>query len=636
MNRFIRTPLGRTLTFLLCLICASAFFGSIVAAAFFLDMNVYSQDEDQLRRDLVFRKITSLGYSLVNDIETASSYDLMTIDDSNQNIRYSVTDAEGNLFITGGGTNPNGYSTETYTLDYSVNERGIIYETVVPGTETAKYHVTFEIVDGLQYNDRLAVEGHWLHLCCSLRYGVFVIMGSSLLVGILLLVQLMSAAGRRPDSEELVPTFMTKVPLDLLVVLCLCLGGILLAICDEIGNASVQMGMLCVTGVTGLAVGIGLLMNCALRAKMGILISNNLIVKFWNRCIRLLKRMLSPLKNLKAMGRELYDHADVLYRTAFVCGGILVLDFLLCASWEGHAYKIVSFAVKVIAVPFVLYGAYELRKLQKAGKELAAGHTEFTADTNYPYFPSLREHAENLNRISEGITSAVNDRMKSERMKTELITNVSHDIKTPLTSIINYTGLIRQESAGNEKTEEYCEVLLRQSERLKRLLEDLVEASKASTGNLEVSLTPCDPNVFLSQISGEYEEKLQNAGLTLVTASTDEEMTIRADGRRMWRVFDNLMNNICKYAQRDTRVYLNLCKENGKAVFIFRNTSSAQLNISEDELMERFTRGDSSRNTEGNGLGLSIAQSLTQIQGGEMKLKIDGDLFKVILEFPLV
>ena len=227
----------------------------------------------------------------------------------------------------------------------------------------------------------------------------------------------------------------------------------------------------------------------------------------------------------------------------------------------------------------------------------------------------------------------MNERLKSERFKTELITNVSHDIKTPLTSIINYSDLIGKEEPGSEKIAEYADVLKRQSEKLKRLLEDLIEASKASTGNLDVHLTPCDAAVLVTQAEGEYQEKLDAAGLTLIARKPEDPLYILADGRRLWRVFDNLRNNVCKYSQPGTRVYLTLEKQGSDAVFTFRNTSREELNVTPEELMERFVRGDSSRSTEGSGLGLSIARSFTELQNGTMELDIDGDLFKVILRF---
>ena len=233
------------------------------------------------------------------------------------------------------------------------------------------------------------------------------------------------------------------------------------------------------------------------------------------------------------------------------------------------------------------------------------------------------------------MAAAIDKQLKSERLKTELITNVSHDIKTPLTSIINYVDLLQHEHTP-EQEEEYLAVLKRQAFKLKKLTEDLVEASKATTGNLPVNAVRCSMNELLSQVEGEYGDKLSAADLTLVSVMPEKELFCCVDGALMWRVIDNLLSNICKYAQNGTRVYLTLEKTGGDAVVTFKNTSRAALNIPAEELMERFVRGDSSRSTEGNGLGLSIAQSLTELQGGKMSLAIDGDLFKAILRFPTV
>ena len=211
---------------------------------------------------------------------------------------------------------------------------------------------------------------------------------------------------------------------------------------------------------------------------------------------------------------------------------------------------------------------------------------------------------------------------------------MSHDIKTPLTSIINYVDLLSKEELHNEKAAEYLEVLDRQSSKLKKLIEDLVEASKASSGNLAVDSQQLEVGVFMTQTVGEFEEKASAAGLDLIISKPDEPVYIMADGRHVWRVIDNLMNNICKYAQPGSRVYVNLEAEAVRVSITFRNISQYPLNISGEELSERFVRGDKSRNTEGHGLGLSIAQSLMKLIGGDMEIIIDGDLFKVILAFP--
>ena len=293
----------------------------------------------------------------------------------------------------------------------------------------------------------------------------------------------------------------------------------------------------------------------------------------------------------------------------FLCGALAIL--IPCAFW---------------------YLCWCFNKLKIAGEALRDGLDGYRVDTSH-MVGALREHGEDLNRIGEGVNKAVEERLKSERLRTELITNVSHDIKTPLTSIINYVDLLEKEEIPNENAKEYLEVLERQSARLKKLIEDLIEASKASSGSLSVNLEKLEAGVFLVQTVGEFKEKTEKNKLDLQIKKPGEPIYIMADGRHFWRVIDNLMNNICKYAQPETRVYINLEQTGEKVQITFRNTSRYPLNISSEELMERFVRGDSSRNTEGNGLGLSIAGSLMELMHGKMQLFVDGDLFKVVLEF---
>ena len=273
--------------------------------------------------------------------------------------------------------------------------------------------------------------------------------------------------------------------------------------------------------------------------------------------------------------------------------------------------------------------------VSEAAARLADGELSYKVNTRGMLFDE-KQLGESLNRLGDGMNIAVEERLKADRMKTELITNVSHDIKTPLTSIVSYTELLKAEEGLSEQGKEAVDVLSRQSERLTRLIDDLVEASKASSGTLDVALAPCDAAVFVAQAAGEYGERLRDAGLTLLTKVPEEPIRIMADGRRMQRIFDNLMNNIGKYSLPGTRVYLDLEKKGQRAVFQFKNTSREPLNVSADELLERFVRGDSSRHTEGNGLGLYIAQRLTELQGGTLQIQVDGDLFKVVLSFPEV
>ena len=241
-----------------------------------------------------------------------------------------------------------------------------------------------------------------------------------------------------------------------------------------------------------------------------------------------------------------------------------------------------------------------------------------------------------LNNISKGFQGAINEQVKSERLKADLITNVSHDIKTPLTSIINYVDLIKREKPENAKIQEYLDVLSVKSQHLKNLTEDLVEASKVSSGNLSVELRDIDLVEMINQTNGEFEEKFAEKGLKIISTIPTTGIMIKADGRHLWRVLENLYNNAFKYAARNSRIYIDITSENNIATFVIKNISENPLNIKPDELTERFVRGDVSRTTEGSGLGLSIAKSLTILQGGKFEIIIDGDLFKVQIRFKAV
>ncbi len=281
---------------------------------------------------------------------------------------------------------------------------------------------------------------------------------------------------------------------------------------------------------------------------------------------------------------------------------------------------------------FVIHTVRQLKTLQTAAQKLAAGDLNYTVDTEKMY-PVLKEHGDNLNAVSIGMNRAVNERMKSERFKTELITNVSHDLKTPLTSIVSYVDLLKKEPIESESAQEYIDVLDRQSQKLKKLTADLVDASKASSGALPVHSEKLDLGELLRQSAGEYTEKFAAAGIVPVLLVPEGETYVTADGRLLWRVLDNLLGNAVKYAQNGTRLYLELTPGETETVLTLKNISREPLNIPAEELMERFVRGDGSRHTDGSGLGLSIAKSLMELMGGKLALTLDGDLFKAALVF---
>ena len=464
----------------------------------------------------------------------------------------------------------------------------------------------------------------------ELRYVSIVVLVVSLILEAFVFVFLLSAAGHHGETGEIRPSFIDKIPFDLYTALTVFAGIFLIAAMAEVSYSNTAMLVVVLIAALGvIAALISLLwcMSLAVRIKLGTTIKSCIIYRVGAWCLRLIKKVFYTFKDgLKAI--------PMFPRAVLIIAAILFVEFLWIAIAGTSPGKQLFgwFIERAVLVLATLYVLLSMKQLLEAGQRIAKGELDCKVDTSKLRGP-FKEHGEDLNSITDGMNRAVGERMKSERFRTELITNVSHDIKTPLTSIINYVDLLEKEQPENEKMREYLEVLDRQSAKLKKLIDDLLEASKASSGSLSVNLTECELGILLDQMAGEYSEKLSAAGLELILTKPEESVKIMADGRHMWRIFDNLLNNICKYAQRGTRVYLDLTADALKAAVTFRNISATRLNISGDELTERFVRGDSSRNTEGSGLGLSIAQSLAQLQKGALDITVDGDLFKVVLSF---
>ena len=465
-------------------------------------------------------------------------------------------------------------------------------------------------------------ENHYFarnHYLCLLVGG--------LLLGLLCLAFLAWSAGRHEDQEGVVLHWVDRaIPLEL--ILCIFVLPILLGLGfmqDSLFFKGQSLAGIACCAIFALAGCLSLVR----RWKAGTL-GQNLLVR----------RLAKPLRRLGHAlhrgGSKLMEKLPLFWTAALGC---LLLFFLegLCiyAVWCGNGLEGVWFLLKVLEAAIVIYAVISMRELQRGGRELAAGNLDYKVPLEKLRW-DFKAHGENLNSMRTAIQAAVEDQMKSERMKTELITNVSHDIKTPLTSIVSYVDLLKKQEMPTPEAREYLEVLDRQSAKLKKLTEDLVEAAKASTGSMTVNFQRTDVNVLLTQSAGEYQEKLQSKTLQLLLTPAKDTPAISADGRLLWRVFENLLSNIYKYALPGTRVYLTCESDENTVTITFRNISATPLNITADELMERFVRGDDSRHTEGSGLGLSIARSLTQLQKGTFDLSIDGDLFKAVLTFPRI
>jgi len=551
-----------------------------------------------------------------------------TFSQKNTNFFFVLKDSKGNILLSNYSNEEYQYS-RTYTFEYDFNFPYYVLPDDWDKSNT--FIIDCYVSKTLKADDQYRLADFWIDAVYSLRFAMIPIAVVSFLSAIILFIFLMCSAGRRKGMEGITPSGIDKIPFDIFLS---GIFAILYAEFELIGNASFikptyAIVFLTAIGIIDILLVLQTFMTFATRFKMGGLWKNTLIYRVLRSVFIITGKIFSGI-------RYLFVNLPLVLKTTLLIFAVTVVELIVLASDPGQRYLGVLWLLeKMIIVPVILFIVIGLRKLQTGGEKIAAGDLGYSVDTRYLFW-DLKSHGENLNSISSGMAKAVEARMKSERLKTELITNVSHDLKTPLTSIINYVDLIKKEDVESDTLKEYISVLDHQTARLKKLTEDLIEASKASTGNVEVSLVRTEAGLFLDQIMGEYQEKINSYDIDLILKKPENEVYIMADGRLLWRVFDNLMNNICKYAQPSTRAYINLDTENNEAVITFRNISKFPLNISSDELLERFIRGDSSRNTEGSGLGLSIAKSLTELQNGRLDLYVDGDLFKVVLRFNTV
>ncbi len=488
--------------------------------------------------------------------------------------------------------------------------------------------VTLYVDKALSKEDAYSRTMEQIRLLYEYRYIAPNVTAGCIFICLICISFLLCGAGHKNGKEGITPGVMTRIYFDLFTVFwgMLLLAGIaIMCECIDYMSTVIDLVLAATAGTAVIVLATVYLQELALRIKKGGLWKHTLIYV-------VLRIGYGILKKLGAFFATLLKGLPLVMTTVIGFLGISIIEFFGILIFANEEVFVLWLIEKCILFVLVMYVAIMCKQLQKGSEALAEGNLNHHIDTDKMVF-ALKEHGENLNCIGMGMTKAVEERMKSERLKTELITNVSHDLKTPLTSIINYADLLGSDKLTQEQVSEYAEVLLRQSNRLKKLLDDLMDASKATTGNLEVHLEKCEVGVLLTQAAGEYEQRFREKQLQLITSQPKEAIYIQADGKHLWRVFDNLLNNICKYAQENSRVYLNLEKEEDQVFIIFRNMSKYALNIPAQELEERFVRGDKSRHMEGNGLGLSIAKSLVDLQNGSMQIMTDGDLFKVILMF---
>ena len=600
-------------------------FLSVAGIVFLFDYQVYTKSESTLRYDILQSELRENAYTLIyNYIDP----DVQADDYCEDNYTYEIL-VDG-VRTEGDCPDVSAY-TDEWTFEYIYTKDDFSYmasggEIVSDPYEMGdtQYTVRIYVDENLPVTDALLWLSSAAHAMYSVRFAVYIILILSALLALVCFVYLMASAGHRAGVEGIAVSGFTRLPFDLVtaaVAFVTYLGVLLFSEysygAEEIVVSGLTVGTLLPTML------VGYFISLAIRIKLG--------GGAWWRNTLIWRALVGIGKLFRMIWRAV----------PFAWGAVLVYIVLslTCLIWTLAAPDGVRFfgwlLFNLVAFPSLLYICTALSRLKRGCDALAQGKVDSKVDTSH-MIGQLKQAGEDLNNIGEGMTLAVEEQIKHERLKTELITNVSHDIKTPLTSIINYADLVGREQTDNPRITEYSRELLLQSERMKKLIEDLIEASKASTGNVELHPEPLDIGVLLTQCAGEYSQRMEEAGLSLVTSQPDRAMCIMADGSRMWRVLDNLLGNALKYALGGTRVYLTLTREGDEAVVSLKNVSSYPLNIPADELLERFTRADASRSTSGSGLGLSIAKSLTELQGGTLTPVIDGDLFKVVLRFPLI
>ncbi len=653
---------------------------SVTGVAVLADGGAYADGGARMRENELFSQvyqnvdIVAVYYGVYQSAqelgektETLSYYESRFAKE-NSNYFFTITDADGNVLLSNY-TDAYQYSDATaYTLhrnpqprretktfsseeamseyleslyeqygdgDVSASSGSIVNEQT--GEETFELQVQYTVYDSetvtitgyvrsnLEAKDEIYYNLFWLDKLISVRNWLIVIGASSLVLTVALLVFLLSSAGHKEGEEKIHLTWFDRIPLDLLLFIWICLGGITVAMGDVVYSQTEAIAFASMVVLCWVPLILVLLMSFASRVKAGTVFKNNVLYWLLTKIKKFLRWLWHGLCYL-VRSLPLYWKAGVFWAAL----SLLEMMFVL-VSGSGETLTFWFFEKLVLTAVLILI-VINMRRLQEGAKRIAAGEVDYTIDLTH-MIGDFKAHGEDLNCIRDGLQTAVDERVKSERMKAELITNVSHDIKTPLTSIVNYVDLLKKEELGSDTAREYVAVLERQAQRLKKLTEDVVEASKASTGSIPVNLERTDLNVLLSQAAGEFTDRFAEQQLELRFSASQEQTYVMADGRLLWRVFSNLMSNVGKYALEGTRVYLSIDVQRGRGVISLKNISRYPLNVSGEELMERFVRGDKSRTSEGSGLGLSIARSLTELQGGVFDITVDGDLFKVTISF---
>lgn len=523
-------------------------------------------------------------------------------------------------------TNINNLSSENISyMDY-------LYQTI----ETGDYEIYSSVSENLKYNDNFVLGKIEFTIINKIgKLPIVLIMPTSLILIILICAYLILSLGHRKSYEGIYLNYLDKLPLEILFFILLFVGSIF-GFIGYVGPTIID-SILAIIGVIlffiDLYICLAIFVSTIIkRIKAGTFYKSTLLYKILKWTNKTLTKFSIWIKTNTKL---IFENTSITLKLAIIYFGFILGSIILIIMSDLVPLLLLVFAFWVYGFILLVKKVNKLYKIKDAVHQIYEGNNDIKLDET-EFSGDLVEMASDVNDIAGGFSNAIAESLKSERLKTELITNVSHDIKTPLTSIISYVDLLKQEDIKNEKAIEYINVLDNKSARLKRLIEDLVEASKASSGNIKLSKENLKVAELINQCIGEFEDRFKSKGLEIIANIPKEDLSIYADSRYMYRVIENIFSNITKYALENSRVYIDITYEYAKISISIKNISKDKLNISPDELMQRFVRGDKSRFTEGSGLGLSISKSLVELQGGKFEISIDGDLFKVNLSFDMI
>ena len=585
-------------------------------------------------------------------------YSIEKNDDTNYVVK---RDDSSEILITKNGT----YDYNPYEYKYDINNGNVTieeiekYEYIPNAIERAEERIWYNttIEDFQIYStfseELVEIEGteYYKMLIQDLKpyenQMIYAIPISSIVL-IIIFIYLIAAIGHSKNKEGIDFNDLDKIPIEIIlaigVTIVICILGLVVTNIDrinleyyKISNSLILTGYFISYILTAV-----MLVTIIKRIKAKNLIKDSLTGKVCKWCYKIIKKTYNFTKNIctKTIKRIIKTIKEIIKNWPDVIKAAIVMClYVLLSLLIIMAFKFIGFIIVLSVTGILLYGILEeincYKKIEKHLKEMYEGNKSNKLDEK-EFTKQFKEIVKYINDISRGFENAIEEGIKSERLKTELITNVSHDIKTPLTSIKNYVDLLKKENIENEKVKEYIEILDNKSQRLKKLTEDLVEASKASSGNVKLKTEKINVIELIKQSTGEFEDKFKIKELEIISEFSEDEIFINADNRYMYRIIENLFSNISKYAQEKSRVYIDVKRSGNKVKIDIKNISKERLNISSEELMQRFVRGDKSRTTEGSGLGLSISRSLTELQKGLFNIQIDGDLFKVELEFEII